>query len=1096
VADDRWQQIEGLYHSALEVEASQRAAFLERACGGDEPLRREVSSLLAQSAEGDSFLEAPAMEMAAKALAMSVGAETEPSGAHLSGATSSHSLPTAIGRYRIVRLLGQGGMGAVYEAEQDQPRRSVALKIVKPGFCTPEGLWRFEHESQALGRLQHPGIAQIYEAGTADTGFGPQPYFAMELIRGQSLMTHVEAHQPDTRQRLALMVRICDGVHHAHQRGLIHRDLKPGNILVDDTGQPKILDFGVARMAGTEVEVARQTSLGQIVGTLSYMSPEQVLADPLELDIRSDVYSLGVILYELLAGRLPYNVSHRQLPEAVRTIREEDPTSLSSISRIYRGDIETIVGKAMEKDKARRYASAAELSADIRRYLGDEPIAARPPSTGYQLQKFAHRHRALVGGIAAVFVVLAGGIVASTSQAIRANRAGEAALAERDRAVAAEARAQQERNAALSEKRRADSAAAEAQATNNFLEDDLLAQADVSNQSKPGAGPDPDLRVRTALDRAADRITGKFNKQPEVEASIRDTIGRTYTSLGVYQDARKQLERALAVRRRVLGVEHPKTLLTMMHIGTLDIRQGQYAEAEALFSQTLEIQRRVLGPEHADTLLSMSGLANVHRARGKFPQAEALHSQILEIRQRVLGPEQPETLTSMKNLADAYQSQGKYAQAEVFLSQALEIQRRVLGTEHPDTLLSMNSLADVYQSRGKYAQAEALFSQTLEIQRRVRGPEHPSTLETMNSLAGAYYLEGKYANAERLFSRTLETQRRVLGPDHPSTLASMQDLASTYLLQGNNAQAEALFSQILETQRRVLGPEHPATLTTMQNVASSYYLQGKYAQGETLFSQILDIQRRVLGPEHPDALTTMNNLANSYSALGKYAQEEALISQVLETRRRVLGPEHPDTLISMSNLADTYRELGKYAQAEALFSQTLEIQRRVVGREHPDTLSSMQFLADAYREQGKYAQAEALLSQIVEIRRRVLGQEHPDTLETAASLALAYQAQGKFAASEALAREIIEIDRKKLLDDWQRFYAGSLLGASLAGQKRFAESEPLLLEGYRGMDARKGRIGIPEQYLLELARKWIVQMYQEWGKPEKAAEWREKLQTK
>jgi tetratricopeptide (TPR) repeat protein len=1096
VADDRWPKIERLYHSALELEASQRAAFLDQVCGGDEGLKGEVASLLAQSEEGDGFLEAPAMEVAAQELAMSSGVEPRPGHAHLHTTRSPHSLPTAVGRYRIVRLLGEGGMGAVYEAEQEQPRRIVALKVIKPGFCTPEGLWRFEHESQALGRLQHPGIAQIYEAGTADTGFGPQPYFAMELIRGQSLTIHVEAHQLETRQRLALMARICDAVHHAHQRGLIHRDLKPGNIVVDETGQPKILDFGVARMAESDAEITRQTSAGQIVGTLSYMSPEQLVADPLELDIRSDVYSLGVILYELLAGRLPYNINPRKLPEAMSTIREDDPTALSSISRVYRGDIETIVGKALEKDKARRYGSAAELSADIQRYLRDEPIAARPPSTRYQIQKFARRHRGLAAGVAAVFVVLAAGIVASTSQAVRANRAGQAALAERDRAVAAEARAQQERSAALSEKLRADAAAAEAQATNNFLEDDLLAQADISNQLKPAARPDPDLRVRTALDRAAERITGKFNKQPEVEAAIRDTIGRTYTSLGVYQDARKQLERALDVRRRVLGGDHPKTLLTMMHIGTLDIRQGKYAEAEALFSQTLEIQLRTLGPEHADTLSSMSSLANIHRAQGKFPQSEALHNQVLEIRRRVLGPEHPETLTSVRNLADVYQSQGKYSQADALLSHTLEIQRRVLGPEHPDTLSSMNSLADAYYLQGKYVKAEALFSQVLEIERRVRGPEHPGTLDTMHSLAGAYYLLGKYPKAEALFKQTLETQRRLLGPEHPSTLMSMQDLASTYLLQGNDAQAEVLFSQVLEIRRRVQGPEHPDTLSTMQNVADAYYLRGKYAQAEALFSQILEIQRRVLGPEHPDTLTTMNNLASSYSALGKYAQDDALISQALEIRRRVLGPEHPDTLISMGSLADTYRELGQFAQAETLLSQTLDIQRRVVGPEHPDTLTNMQYLADAYREQGKYAQAEALFSQILEIRRRVLGREHPDTLETAADLALAYQAQAKFAASEALAREIVEIDRKKLPDDWQRFHAESLLGASLAGQKKFVESEPLLLEGYWGMDARKGRIAVPDQNHLALARKWIMQLYDAWGKPEKAAEWREKFQTK
>src|SRR5262245_48547007 len=327
--------------------------------------------------------------------------------------------PARIARYRILRLIGEGGMGAVYEAEQEQPRRTVALKVIKPGIATPELLKRFEQESQALGRLQHPGIAQIYEAGTADTGFGPQPYFAMEFIEGPHLRQYAAAQELDVRARLEIMAKVCDAVHHAHQRGLIHRDLKPGNILVDERGQPKILDFGVARVTDSEAHATRQTDIGQMIGTLAYMSPEQVLADPLALDTRSDVYALGVVLYELLAARMPYAIS-RKLDETIHAIREEDPARLSQISRSYRGDIETIVAKALEKDRARRYGSAAELAADITRYLKDEPIVARLPSTGYQIQKFARRHKPLVGGIAAVFVVLVGGIIASTTQAFRA----------------------------------------------------------------------------------------------------------------------------------------------------------------------------------------------------------------------------------------------------------------------------------------------------------------------------------------------------------------------------------------------------------------------------------------------------------------------------------------------------------------------------------------------------------------------------------------------------------------------------------------------------------------------------------------------------
>jgi serine/threonine protein kinase/Tfp pilus assembly protein PilF len=659
----------------------------------------------------------------------------------------AHPLPASIGNYRIVRLLGEGGMGAVYEAEQDQPRRSVALKVIKAAWASPEMLRRFEQESQALGRLQHPGIAQIYEAGSADTGFGVQPFFAMELIHGKPLVKYADEHKLNTRQRLELMIQVCDAVHHAHQRGIIHRDLKPCNILVDETGQPKILDFGLARATDSDAQATRQTDMGQLLGTLAYMSPEQVLADPYALDTRSDVYALGVILYELLAGKMPYTLS-RHLHEAVRTIQLTDPAPLSTVSRVYRGDIETIVAKALEKDKERRYASAAGLAGDIRRYLNDEPIIARPASMSYQLQKFARRNKALVAGVAAVFVVLVLGIVVSTWEAVQARKA--------------EKRAQQE--------------SAIAQSVNDFLQNDILGQASAYNQSGPGTKPDPDLKVRTALDRAAERITGKFDKQPEVEAAIRDTMGETYQDLGLYPEARKQLERALDLERRVLGAENPKTLRTMSRLGAVATRQGNNTEAETLLSQALQVSRRVLGPEHTDTLQSMSRLAGVYYLQGKYVQAEALYSKTLEIERRVLGPEHPNTLACMANLANVYLSQSKYAQAESLYDQTLEIDHRVLGPEHPSTLACMNNLALTSKLLGKYPRAEALLSQALEIERRVLGPEHPNTLASMGYLANLYSSQSKYMQAEALFSQTVETKRHVLGPEHPSTLESMAGL--------------------------------------------------------------------------------------------------------------------------------------------------------------------------------------------------------------------------------------------------------------------------------------------------------------------------------
>jgi eukaryotic-like serine/threonine-protein kinase len=874
------------------------------------------------------------------------------------------ALPASIGHYRILRLVGEGGMGAVYEAEQENPHRTVALKVIRAGYASGEMLRRFENEAQALGRLQHPGIAQIYEAGTADTPFGKQPYFAMELVRGQTLLAYCDEHKLNTRQRLELMARICDAVQHAHQRGLIHRDLKPANILVDESGLPRILDFGVARLTDSDAQATRQTDIGEIIGTLQYMSPEQVLADPLALDTRSDVYALGVILYELLAGRMPYTLS-RQIHEAVRTIQETDASPLSVINKTYRGDIETIVAKALEKDKNRRYASAAELAADIRRYLHDEPIVARPPSTTYQLGKFARRNRALVTGVAAVFVVLVLGTVASTWEAVQARRA--------------EKKARQE--------------SAIAQAVNDFLQKDLLGQASAYNQSKP----DPNITVRTVLDRAAQNIQGKFTEQPEVEASIRDTIGQTYMDLGLYPEARAQLERALDLDRRAVGLNNRGTLKTMSLLGRTAWLQGRYPDAEKLCDEALQIQRRVLGPLDLDTLDSMYNLGTVYYLQGKYPQAERTYSQVLDMRRRVLGPENPDTLASMGNLAIA-----DYAQ-------------------------------------GKYAQAEALDRQILAIDRRVLGPEHPNTLKIMNNLGNALVAEGKNTEAAQILGQTVEIRRRILGPEHPDTVSSAYNLSIVYQLLGEFPQAETLANQALAGWRRVLGPEHQNTLNAISNLANVYYSEGKYVQSETLQGQALEIQRRVL------------------------------------------GPDHPDTLLTMAAQGETYTADGKYAQAEVLLTHALEAQRRVLGSDHPYTLTTLSDMATMYQWQGRYDQAETYAAEVFARRQHVSGLDNPDTMQAAADLALVNLSQRKFDQSEPLAREAFEFDSKERPDDWQRFHAESLLGASLAGQKKYAEAEPLLIEGYRGMLQREDHVALANRYDLRLAHAWIVQLYRDWG---------------
>jgi tetratricopeptide (TPR) repeat protein len=605
-----------------------------------------------------------------------------------------------------------------------------------------------------------------------------------------------------------------------------------------------------------------------MVGTPQYMSPEQANSSGEDIDTRTDIYSLGIIFYELLAGVPPIDLRKVALDEFLRRLREEEPVRPSTkirtqdatastelarkhqteplaLMREMRGDLDSIALKALEKDRSRRYGSPSEFAADIRRHLNHEAVLAVAPSAFYRARKFARRYRGALATASAFALVLIVAAGVSIRQSIRANKE-----------------------------------AAAAQAINDFLENDVLAQASAATQSGSQAKSDPDLKVRTALDRAAGRITGKFGKQPGVEAAIRDTIGHTYVDLGLYADAEKQLERVVDLQRRMLGAENPTTLRTI------------------------------------------------------------------------------------SSLANAARSEGKNAEAEALLRPVLEIQHRVLGAAHPDTLNSMNSLALVYRAECRYAQAGSFDDQALEIRRRISGPDHPNTLNLMS------------------------------------------------------------------------------------------------------------------------------NLAIDYRDQGKYAQAESLFSQTLESRRRVLGPEHPDTLASMNNLAIIYLDQGKFAQAEALFNQTLEMKTRILGPEHPSTLYTLSYLAFLYQREQKYALAETYAARDLAGRRRTLGPKHPDTMTATAYLALAYLSQAKFRESEPLAREAWEVDRKNRPDDWQGFRDESLLGASLAGQKKYAEAEPLLLEGYQGMVARKDRIRAEDGYHLDRAREWVLQLSQALGKPEKAADWR------
>jgi serine/threonine protein kinase/Flp pilus assembly protein TadD len=882
-------------------------------------------------------------------------------------APSAKEIGRKIGPYKLLSVLGEGGFGMVYLAEQYEPvRRRVALKVIKPGMDTKQVIARFEAERQALALLDHPNIAHVFDAGTTEAD---RPYFALELVKGLPITEHCDQHKLDIEERLELFQQVCDAVQHAHQKGIIHRDLKPSNILVQTSGGkpvPMIIDFGVAKAINQPLtERTLFTEQGQFVGTPEYMSPEQAGITIEDIDTRSDIYSLGIVLYELLTGTLPFTreeLKQASLAEILRTIREVDPphpsTRLSSLGdkankiaerrcielatltkRLHK-ELEWIPLKAMRKEPDQRYQTASEFAQDVRNYLKGDPLLAGPESATYRLKKAIKRNRALLTGIAAVLVVLLAGIVVSTIFAIGQARARTKAeilrvQAERAREKEAVARVEAERHAKISE------------AVVDFLKNDLLASVD------PEKALGREVTVREVLDAASEHIEGKFKDEPLVEASIHNTLGVTYRKLGKYKAAGPHLERALEICREQLDEEDASTLTSMNSLAVLYVSQGRYDKAETLYVKALEVRRRVLGEEH------------------------------------------PDTLRSMHNLAVLYSEQGRYDEAEPLCVKTLEGHRRVFGEEHPYVLKSMNSLAVLYSEQGRYDEAEPLYVKTLEVSRRVVGEEHPDTLLSRNNLAWLYVSQGRYDKAEPLYVKALEVRRRVLGEEHPDTLLSMFNLAMLYNEQGHYDKAEPLLVKALEGHRRVLGEEHPYVLRSMSGLGLVYYAQGRYVEVEALLLKVLEINRRVLGEEHPDTLTSMNNLGSLYCEQARYNKAEPLLVKGLEGHRRVLGEEHPKTLTFMNNLASLYSKRGRYDEAEPLYVKTLEVRRRVLGEEHPNTLTSMNSLGSLYCDQGRYEEAEALSVKALEGRRRALGEEHPRTLESMKNLIILYEAWGK-----------------------------------------------------------------------------------------------------
>jgi serine/threonine protein kinase/tetratricopeptide (TPR) repeat protein len=1104
-------QANAIFMQALEqASADERRAYIERACAGNAELRGQVEALLAADARAGSFLESPPVELE----------ETGEEGGE--GKAGPEEVGTQIGPYRLVQKLGEGGMGAVWVAEQREPvKRQVALKVIKPGMDSAQVVRRFEAERQALALMDHTHIAKVFDAGTTAQG---RPYFVMELVKGVPITQYCDGLNLPVCERLELFVSVCQAIQHAHQKGVIHRDIKPSNVLVCvQDGRPvaKVIDFGVAKATGPKLtDSSLSTELGAVIGTLDYMSPEQAELSALDVDTRADVYALGVLLYELLTGTTPLDRKRRKevgLVEALRLIREEAPRPstrlsnsgdlLASVSvqrrmepgrlmRMVRGELDWIVMKCLEKDRRRRYETASALAGDVARYLADEAVEACPPSASYRLGKFARRHRTGLAVALGCVLVLAAGAAVSAWQAFRATRAEANALSERDDKEKARAAEEGERVRAEKAEALAREEASIATAVSDFLQADLLRQADSMMQANAGFEAEPNLTVKEALDRAAAQIGRRFRKQPLVEAAIRMAIGNAYRGVGEARLAAPHLARSWALRKERLGADHPLTLLSMGDLAAAYRASGELDRALPLAERSVAKCRKQLGRDHPDTLSSMNNLGLTYRDAGRYKEALALLEQTLAGRARVLGRGHLHTLQSMGNLAVAYNDARRPGKALPLFEQGLAMGRKRWGADHPITITSMNNLAQAYQAERQFAKAHALLRQAEAKCRAKFGPDHPNTLGTSIGLAAAYRAAGQLDRALPLAEKTLARVKEKLGPDHPLTLIGLTHLAQTYQAARKLDRAVPLFEEALAKRRERLGPDHPKTLISMHHLAVAQRAAGRLDRELPLLERVTPKLKEKLGGDHPITCISMQDLGAAYRRAGQAARGVPLLEEALKGMKASLVPEHRHTLTCMGNLARAYQGAGKFDKALPLLEETLARRKKTLGPYHAETLGTMDNLGTAYLAAKQPDKAVAHFDAFLAGLKKVHGSEQPRLAAIQSSIALDLLRANQPAAAEPLLRESLAIRAKKQPDDWGTFAIRSLLGEALLRQKKYPAAEPLLKAGYEGLKAREDKIP-PKIRKLRLAEALVrlVRPAEAACREEDAAKWRKELEA-
>lgn len=885
----------GLFVRALDVPATERASFVEAQCDGDAALLSRVNRLLEAVDRSTGFLETPALA-------------DRP-------ALASPGQPPTIRGYRVVRVLGAGGMATIYEAVQQTPERRVAIKVMLRALANTSAVDRFKYETEVLARLEHPGIARIYEAGTCDDGSGQAlPYFAMELVdNAETITAYADGEGLDLGRRLALFIDVCDAVQHGHQMGVVHRDLKPSNILVDGSGRVRVIDFGVARCTDTGPEgLTERAEAGRLIGTLHAMSPEQCVSTA-DVDVRADVYALGVLLYRLVTGRMPHDLSSCSVPQAVRVICEEAPARPSSIAPAARGDLDAIIGKAMDKDRRRRYAGAGSLAADVRRHLAHEPIEARPASALEQAVKFARRNPPFAAAAAAAVLLLVAGAAVSLSFAWSFRRARDASE-QRTRELERVLEFQEGQLAGL------DMRSVGGVIRRAVSED--LRRGRAAGAGAP-AGPDDasidrlmdgvnftNIAVRTVDEAVLSPMTGaidrQFGDQPLVRARLLHRLAATVSGLGIFARAEAMLVEAVRLRRESLGPDHADTLQSLHGLGAVQSSLGRYAEAEASLRAALEGLERTVGPEHEQALRVGVTLGGVLRNAGKHQEAARVWGRTLELQRRVLGEDHPATLKSLNNMGVAYAVQGRMADAEACWRELMERRRRIDGGDSDASMTVALNLALLLLDESRFEEARSIFERGLDFYRRRSGDLHPDALLARAYLASLEAESGNVGAAEAHYRACLDGRRRTFGPEHPSTLLTQAALGGLLMQRGDPSEGERMLTEALAVQERALGRDHPQTLESVQLLGRGLNATGKADRALAVSRDLLDRCERSMAAGDPTAASARAVHGANLLASGDLAAAERFLLEAHAALLSAVGPRHQQTRFAAARLADVY----------------------------------------------------------------------------------------------------------------------------------------------------------------------------------------------